>query len=533
MGKRDLQDKLLERDTEYGASLHDDDGSGSEDEEPRAMTVQGKVLVLVLFTILTLIATFEKVALKKATDSLSLYQVFLNQLIVLLFVIVFLGVVVYKLKVRAPLLTPPPTLLTPACGACCGCGAVAGGTQSTSDISPEMLAFPKWKFMLISMCDTFAGLLIIIPARKVSGDLLTLLIQGTVPATLFFSVVILKKRWAGDAVRARARAATHSPLCCSFHWLHYTGCFVILVGIFLNTWPYIHNEDTGVDIWYTLPLFLSCFPAALSGICAEIALQGAVRPPFVGLVCVELALIHVSACSDTRVCLQDMDIYYYQLWVAISQFFLSAALSPLSFLLQSPGRSISDLPTNFFDGLTCWCVGSSGFQWCCLLGCNTTCAWRVCRLPGVSHPSEAFAADGSDPCDDGFSSVAIYLGLCIVFNIFISLVVKHGGAVRGLKTPPLRCCATDRGLHEQVTMMVALTMAVPLQYLVFSIRTPYFNPVTTPLHALNFVGLAITLVGLVGYHWAKEPAPQEEVATERDANGAWPCLRGGVRYVLA
>ena len=45
MGKRDLQDKLLERDTEYGASLHDDDGSGSEDEEPRAMTVQGKVLV--------------------------------------------------------------------------------------------------------------------------------------------------------------------------------------------------------------------------------------------------------------------------------------------------------------------------------------------------------------------------------------------------------------------------------------------------------------------------------------------------------
>lgn len=391
MGKRDLQDKLLERDTEYGASLHDDDGSGSEDEEPRAMTVQGKVLVLVLFTILTLIATFEKVALKKATDSLSLYQVFLNQLIVLLFVIVFLGVVVYKLK-------------------------------STSDISPEMLAFPKWKFMLISMCDTFAGLLIIIPARKVSGDLLTLLIQGTVPATLFFSVVILKKR---------------------FHWLHYTGCFVILVGIFLNTWPYIHNEDTGVDIWYTLPLFLSCFPAALSGICAEIALQGA-----------------------------DMDIYYYQLWVAISQFFLSAALSPLSFLLQSPGRSISDLPTNFFDGLTCW-------------------------LPGVSHPSEAFAADGSDPCDDGFSSVAIYLGLCIVFNIFISLVVKHGGAV---------------------TMMVALTMAVPLQYLVFSIRTPYFNPVTTPLHALNFVGLAITLVGLVGYHWAKEPAPQEEVATERDAN---------------
>ena len=58
-----------------------------------------------------------------------------------------------------------------------------------------MRRFPKWKFALISICDTLAGLLILIPARHVSGDLLTLLIQGTVPATLLFSVTILKKRY--------------------------------------------------------------------------------------------------------------------------------------------------------------------------------------------------------------------------------------------------------------------------------------------------------------------------------------------------
>jgi len=38
-------------------------------------------------------------------------------------------------------------------------------------------------------------------------------------------------------------------------------------------------------------------------------------------------------------------------------------------------------------------------------------------------------------------------------------------------------------------MMVALTMAVPLQYLVFAVKTPYFVPVATPLHTLNYVGL--------------------------------------------
>ena len=63
-------------------------------------TLAAKALVAALFIALTAIATFEKVALKKAADSLTFYQVFLNQLIVLLFIIVFLAVVVYKRRVR-------------------------------------------------------------------------------------------------------------------------------------------------------------------------------------------------------------------------------------------------------------------------------------------------------------------------------------------------------------------------------------------------------------------------------------------------
>ena len=92
------RDPLLGRDDlEMRSSVSDD-----EAEEQKPLSVSGKALVLILFCILTLIATFEKVALKKATDSLNLYQVFLNQLIVSLFIIVFLGVVVYKSRVRRP-----------------------------------------------------------------------------------------------------------------------------------------------------------------------------------------------------------------------------------------------------------------------------------------------------------------------------------------------------------------------------------------------------------------------------------------------
>lgn len=38
-------------------------------------------------------------------------------------------------------------------------------------------------------------------------------------------------------------------------------------------------------------------------------------------------------------------------------------------------------------------------------------------------------------------------------------------------------------------MMVALTMAVPLQYILFAVKTPYFVPDPNKLSWLNIVGL--------------------------------------------
>lgn len=99
---------------------------------------------------------------------------------------------------------------------------------------------------------------------------------------------------------------------------------------------------------YLVPLFISCIPAALSGICQEIALAN-----------------------------QDMDIYWYQLWVAFFQFCLAAIVSPFSFLMQSPDMSIKDLPRNVYDGLLCW----YGAVLCCAVWCCAVWCWAVLCYP--------------------------------------------------------------------------------------------------------------------------------------------------------
>lgn len=52
--------------------------------------------------------------------------------------------------------------------------------------------------------------------------------------------------------------------------------------------------------------------------------------------------------------LQDMDIYYYQFWVAFFQIILTALLSPLTYIFQSPDGHVSHMPGSVLDGLKCW-----------------------------------------------------------------------------------------------------------------------------------------------------------------------------------
>lgn len=66
-------------------------------------------------------------------------------------------------------------------------------------------------------------------------------------------------------------------------------------------------------------------------------------------------------------------------------------------------------------------------------------------------------------------------------------------------------------------MFIALTMAVPLQYVLFSVKIPFFVQDPSILHALNWIGLVVTLLGLVVYHIAKDPDEDEDATEEEKA----------------
>ena len=53
-------------------------------------------------------------------------------------------------------------------------------------------------------------------------------------------------------------------------------------------------------------------------------------------------------------------------------------------------------------------------------------------------------------------------------------------------------------------MVVANTVAVPLQFILFTVKIPFFNEVKSDSHFLNWVACAITVAGLVCYQWVQE-----------------------------
>lgn len=104
-------DYVRDRDERGASKPLLDPAAGKDSGEGAAKpALSGRALLLVLFTVLTSIATLEKVALKKAVDSMGdttsgidhpeNYQIMLNQVVVLLFAFLFTGIVEYKKRVR-------------------------------------------------------------------------------------------------------------------------------------------------------------------------------------------------------------------------------------------------------------------------------------------------------------------------------------------------------------------------------------------------------------------------------------------------
>lgn len=73
----------------------------------------------------------------------------------------------------------------------------------TDDISEQSLAFPKWKFAVMGFLDSMQGLLIVVGGLQVPGIMQNLLLQGAVPVTMIFSLLLLRPT--GDDISRIAR----------------------------------------------------------------------------------------------------------------------------------------------------------------------------------------------------------------------------------------------------------------------------------------------------------------------------------------
>eukprot|EP01137_Pigoraptor_chileana_P017424 Opistho-2@75475 len=241
-----------------------------------------KFFIHILVAWLVVITVTEKVLAKVMTNRLENYTYFLTQLLSLVYIPIMFGVVWYK-------------------------------QRNTNEITEAMLRYPKWKYFIMAIFDALAGLaMVVLP--HMSGPLVTLLQQSTVPVSLIMSVLILKKR---------------------YRWSHYLGAAVIIVGIILYLLPQLINpskddkenaRDSNLPLYATL-LFASSIPAVGGKIYQEISLK------------------------------QEMNVYLLNGWVALFQFFIGLPLAPLFFKVQTPSGDLSHLGENLRHSFGCVFAG--------------------------------------------------------------------------------------------------------------------------------------------------------------------------------
>jgi hypothetical protein len=155
----------------------------------------------------------------------------------------------------------------------------------------------------------------------------------------------------------------------------------------------------------------------------------------------------------------DLDVNYLQFWVAVFQFFIGLALIPFNTFkfLGDDAVPWDQLPYTLSDGAKC------------LVGINTqvTNCWTGTEVSGMKQ---------CDDCHMAFLPVVLYMCFNICYNLFIVLVIKHGGAA---------------------IMYVIMTIRLPLVQLAFALK--FINNPPDAVEWNSMVGLVLILIGLVCY----------------------------------
>eukprot|EP01096_Ripella_sp_DP13-Kostka_P013751 TRINITY_DN601_c0_g1_i1.p1 TRINITY_DN601_c0_g1~~TRINITY_DN601_c0_g1_i1.p1 ORF type:complete len:525 (-),score=217.52 TRINITY_DN601_c0_g1_i1:76-1527(-) len=186
-------------------------------------------------------------------------------------------------------------------------------------ITKEMREFPWWKFVVMGMLDSLAGLLMTFGGAHTNGSMQLLLSQAAIPFTMAFSIVVSL-----DSLQFIFKRA----MIVRYKWNHYTGAVIIISGIFVSLYAQLFIETSSggnQTVSGLIIYFMGSIPTAFSGVYKEIGFKGA-----------------------------DLEVNYLNAWVAFWQFVIGMLFLPVTTFQSFGGLPFDSIPGNLWDGARCF-----------------------------------------------------------------------------------------------------------------------------------------------------------------------------------
>eukprot|EP00741_Cyanophora_paradoxa_P006829 tig00001042_g6604.t1 len=276
-------------------------------------------------------------------------------------------------------------------------------------ITPEMRTFPKSKFAVAGALDAIANLISTVPASFLSGPVNVVVSQAVVPATLLAGIAFQRTR---------------------FQWTHFLGAFVIALAVAVQAAP---NFD--LDLFGD---FDFAAEGAVQGSAARVpppSPEGHSGPAPPGppaepsnlwwwtllLIASTLPNAGSNVYKDCTFKEAQLDVWYYNAWVALFQLLAGAALVPAIFAPSLNGMAHMHKRGGTLFEIGDYVADATG----CFLGYDTR---------------------AGDRCDGGaptWSVLAAFITLNVMFNIVMVIVHKHGSATLAIASSVLRLVTSD------------------------------------------------------------------------------------------
>ncbi|CAM9248360.1 unnamed protein product [Laminaria digitata] len=235
-----------------------------------------------------------------------------------------------------------------------------------SAITPAQRAIPKFKFAVMGLLDSIAGIMGVFAVNYINNAaMIVLLQQAAIPISMSISKFFLGAKY-------------------TIH--QYIGASVVIAGIIVTLIPTFFGHPTGGDdvdatmqiVWSGVQV-LSCIPMCLSSVYKEKALGD-----------------------------DDMDVIYLNGWVAVYQFLASLLFAVPS--AYAMGLPVSELPRNTYEGMMCFMGQDSHFP------------------DMVEMAATGIRSVPPDHCETAAFFVTMYLCFNLVYNVVLIVILKYGSA---------------------------------------------------------------------------------------------------------